>query len=247
VTQGPYRAGDPRIAGFENYDSNSSGMESLLQRYKGYISKSGEKYMITFGGKTYGPYAQINSFTVTLSKDKFAAIVVENVVVTGDESKKMDEAIKNAKTDQERMELAMQYAQQMQQKIIAGGGAEGITGKLVTNIPDATFNPNIGGIINGKMKYDDILVTSIDKVYDLQGKNIITLKKEHFGSPEVFINSDNSRYAFIQYDALMFSNNNTTLTGMFNPHLIKVGGTVYLAYMYYSPKKNSIMQCKIAF
>jgi hypothetical protein len=29
--------------------------------------------------------------------------------------------------------------------------------------------------------------------------------------------------------------------------LVKIDGKVFLAYMYYSPKKNSIMQCKIPF
>jgi hypothetical protein len=32
---------------------------------------------------------------------------------------------------------------------------------------------------------------------------------------------------------------------LFNPHLIKTGSQVYLAYTYYSPKKNAMMQCKI--
>ncbi len=246
VTQGPLRDGDPRIAGFENYDPDDNRMETLMKRYKGVITKSGDKYLINFGGKTYGPFAQINSFIITRSNDKFAAIAVENIVVTENDGRKMDEAIKNAKTEQEKMELAMKYTQQIQQKMLAGGGPDAMTGKLVTNIPDVTYNPMTGGVINGKMKYDDILVSAFDRVLDLQGKTIQTIKNEHMGG-DVFISSDNSRYAVNQYGTLLFSNNNTQLGDMFNPYLIKAGGTVYLAYMYYSPKKNSIMQCKIAF
>ncbi len=247
TTTGPFQAGDPRITGFENYDPDDTSMETAMKKYKGFISKSGDKYLITFGGKTYGPYVQINNFTVTKSKDKFAALVTENIVVNETEGKSMDEAIKNAKTDQERMDLAMKYTQQMQQKMMQGGGPGSITPKLVTNIPNTTFNPSLGGTINGNMKFDDILVSAYDKIQNLQGKTLITLKQEHYGAPQIFVSSDNSRYAYTQYGGLMFSNSSTQLTDLFNPHLIKVGGTVYLAYMYYSPKKNALMQCKIAF
>jgi hypothetical protein len=246
VTQGPLRAGDPRIAGFENYDPGDTSVETAMKRYKGVITKSGDKYLINFGGKSYGPFAQINSFMITRSNDKFAALAVETIAVTENEGKKMDEAIKNAKTDQERMELAMKYTQQIQQKMTAGGGPDAMATKLVTNIPNATYNPMTGGTINGKMKYDDILISAYDKVLDLQGKTIQTIKNEHMGG-DIFVSSDNSKYAVNQYGTLVFSNNNTQLADMFNPYLIKVGGTVYLTYMYYSPKKNSIMQCKIAF
>jgi len=246
-TQGPLRAGDPRVAGFESYDPDDRSMETLMKRYKGYISKSGDKYLIKFGGKSYGPFAEIGSFVVTRSNDKFAALAVENIVVTEDQGKKMDEAIKNAKTDQEKMDLAMKYAQQMQQKMVQGGGPESMSARLITNIPDATFNPMTDGILNVKMKYDDILISAYDKVLDLQGKTILTIKPEHLAGSKVFISSDNSKYAVNQYGTLVFSNNNTQLADMFNPHLIKNGGAVYLAYMYYSPKKNAIMQCKVAF
>ncbi len=121
VTQGPFQAGDPKIEGFENGD-DAKGADKLLLRYRDYISKNGDKYLIKFGGKTYGPYGQINGFAITRAKDKFAALIVENVVVTEMDGKAMDEAMKNAKTDQERMQLAMKYSQQMQQKMMAGGG-----------------------------------------------------------------------------------------------------------------------------
>ena len=92
----------------------------FLAKYKPYITKSGDKYLITFAGKKYGPYARIDNFTVSKSKDKFAAMATETVVVTEDQGKKMEEAMKNAKSDQERMDLAMEYAQQMQQTMTAG-------------------------------------------------------------------------------------------------------------------------------
>ena len=43
-------------------------------------------------------------------------------MVTEDQGKKMEEAMKNAKTDQERMDIAMKMSQQMQNQMMQGGG-----------------------------------------------------------------------------------------------------------------------------
>ena len=247
VTQGPFQAGDPKIAGFENGDDTKS-TDKLLLRYKDYISKNGDKYSIKFGGKTYGPYGRINSFVITRTKDKFAALVVENVVVTEMDGKAMDEAIKNAKTDQERMQLAMKYSQQMQQKMMAGGGPSSMTTKLVSNVPDVAYDPiNQPGVsLNGNMKYDEILLPSYNKIYNLQGQVVVTLKNEHIGAENIFVKTDNTKYAVYNYGTITF-NDGKNLTDLFNPHLIKAGGQVYLAYMYFSPKRNAIVQCKVPF
>jgi len=246
VSQGPIKDGDPRITGFNCDDNQGPDNNELVVKYKEYISKSGEKYLIKFAGKTYGPFAIIHNFVITKSKDKFAALVVENIVVTEDDGKKMEEAIKNAKTDQERMELAMKYGQQIQEKMMQGGGPESMSTKLVTNIAGATFNPNIGGVLNGDMKYDDILVNQFEQVADLQGKTVITLKPELIGGSKLYINTTNTKYVVYNYGTLTFSDN-VILSDLFNPRLMKTDGKVYIAYMYYSPKRNAIMQCKILF
>jgi hypothetical protein len=120
--------------------------------------------------------------------------------------------------------------------------------KLVTNVPGATYDPMkmLGGTLNGKIKYDEILMSSYDKIMDLQGKTIITLKQENIGASEMFLNTNNTIYASVGYGTLSFSDGKK-LSELFNPHLLKTDGKVYLAYMYYSPKKNSIMRCKILF
>jgi hypothetical protein len=97
------------------------------------------------------------------------------------------------------------------------------------------------------MKYDNILVLAYDKVLDLQGNTVITLKQEHLGASDIFVSSDDSKYAYSQYGSLSFSDGSKSLTDLFNLHLVKTGGKVYLAYMYYSPKRNALMQCKIPF
>lgn len=248
VTQGPFKSGDPKVAAFETDKSDAKDIDGFILRNKPYISKSGDKLLITFNGKTYGPYAQINSFTVTKSKEKFAAMVVESTLVSEDESKKMEEAIKNAKTDQEKMDLSMKYAQEMQQKMIKAGGTTGILPKLVTNIPNTTYDPlkNMGGMLNASMKYNDILMIAYDKVMDLNGKTIMTIKPEVASATVLFINTSNTKYVYGDYGTLNFSDG-STMSELFSPHLVKVNGQIYIAYMYYSPKKNAIMQCKIPF
>lgn len=248
ATEGPIKAGDSRLAGFDNVDDNDKPKETTMWANNEYISKSGEKYLIKFGGKSYGPYGEINEFQVTKSKDKFAAIVTENVIVNEAEAKKMEEAIKNAKTDQERMDLSMKYSQMMMQKMQQGGGPNSLTPKIVTNIPNSTYDmmKAAGGKLNGNIKFDDILITSVDKIIDLQMKTVLTLKQDAIGAKDLFVNTTNTKYAFYDYGTLTFSDN-TTLPELFNPRLVKADGKVYLAYMYYSPKKNSIMQCRIPF
>ena len=247
-TQGPIKAGDPRLAGFDIPDKSETGKASNLWANNEYISKSGEKFLIKFGGKSYGPYAQINEFHVTKSKEKFAAVVTENVAMTEDDGKKMEAALKNAKTDQERMDLSMKYSQQMMQKMQQAGGAAGILPKLITNIPGVDYNAfkSKGGMLNSNMKYDDILSTAFDKIIDLKGNTVLTLNQDATGAKDLFVNTANTKYAVYNYGTLTFSDG-TTMSDMFNLHWIKVTGQVYLAYMYYSPKRNAIMQCKMLF
>ena len=246
--QGPIKAGDARLAGFENL--NDADRPSTGDRWANneYITYSGEKYTIKFLGKSYGPYDRINEFKVTKSKDKFAAIVVANGGITEAESKKLEEAVKNAKTDQEKMDLSMKYSQMMMQKMQQGGGPNAMLPALVTNITGATYDPlkSVGGMLNGNIKYDDILFTTNDKVIDLSNKVLLTLKPEALGNEGLFVNTSNTKYAYYKFGTLTF-NDGTTMSEMFNLHLMKAGGQVYLAYMYYSPKKNAIMQCKIPF
>ncbi|HUX96211.1 MAG TPA: hypothetical protein VMV47_10810 [Bacteroidales bacterium] len=248
VTQGPYKGEDPQVKSFEVVsDEVPEDVDPWTYKYKQYISKKDGKYLITFGGKTYGPYGQIQNFAVTLSKDKFAALIIENVVVTEDQGKAMDEAMKNAKNDQERMDLALKYSAAMQQKIIQGGGPGSMVPKLVSNIEGISYDwtNNMGGSLNSSMKYDEILLTIGSDIKDLKGNNIHTVTPDQ-GGADFFISSDNSKYAWHQYGTLNISDK-TTLSELFNPHLVKVEGKIYLAYMYYSPKKNSILQCKLPF
>lgn len=241
VTQGPIPEGDPRLTGY----LEDNAIEGLMTRYRGIITQAGDKYQITLGGKTWGPYAEIHDFKMSPSKEKFACFVIENIAVTEDEGEKMEAAMKNAKSDQERLELAMKFSQQMTNKMMEGGGPESQMPKLVTNIEGAVFNPlQESGFLSAKSKYDDILAITYNSINTLQGKTLFRLTNEMMSSSQIFVNSSDSKYAYFDYGTLAFSDGKS-LTDCFNPHLLKTGGQVYLVYMYYSPKRNAIVQCKI--
>ena len=257
TTQGPIKAGDPRLAGFNIPDKSMAPDNSGSDENKEvkdpwannqYVTKTGEKYLIKFEGKSYGPYATIQQFKVSKSKDKFAAIVVQTIPISEADGKKMQKEIDNAKTEQEKQELALKYNQQMMQKIMEGGGPNSTLPKLVSNIEGATYDliKSQGGILNSDIKYDDILFKSYDKVVDLSNNVLFELKQDAKSSEGLFINTTNSIYAWYNSGTLSFSDNKV-MSDLFNPHLVKVNSQVSLAYMYYSPKSNAIMQCKIPF
>ena len=203
VINGPYESGDPKIMAFENCYMGSANPEDQLLRYKGILSKPDGKYLITFKGKTYGPYADIYDFIVSLSKEKFVVLAAK---------------------------------------------LEGAIPSLVSNIPNASFDVNndmnLG--LDGLKKYDDIVVVGETGITDLQGKTIFSVDSLIYTPAALFLNQNNTRYAWYDYGTLNFSDGKS-LPDCFNPHFVKTGATEYLAYMYYSPVKNAIMQCKVPF
>ncbi|HBC77268.1 MAG TPA: hypothetical protein DCZ51_01490 [Bacteroidales bacterium] len=250
VSEGPYKEGDPIIQGFCS-DSNDSGndekADAWVKKYPGFISRSGDKYLIKFGGKNYGPYAMISDFALSNSKSKFAAIVTENMFITEAQGRKMEEAMKNAKTDQERMDIAMSMSQNAQSQMMKDGG-KSLQPQLITNVPGATFDVAtwLGGKLNGTAKFDDLVVIAPDRIMDMTGKTTIKLPQNSYDSKGMFLNTSGTKYAMYNSGALTFSDN-TTLAEVFNPYMAKTDGKVFLTYMYYSPGKNAVMQCAIPF
>jgi hypothetical protein len=251
ISQGPFDENDSKVKKFnssndEETDNNSKkGLENM---YPDYLVKSGDKYLIKFGGKSYGPFALLQDFAVSRSKDKFVAVVTEDVIMNEDQGKKMEQAMKNAKTDQERMDLAMKMQQQMQEKMMNGAGTGAFQPKVVTNIPGVAYDAMTWAQtrLDGKVKFDELVLIAPDKILDLKGKTLFNLNQNTYQIENLFVNSSNTRYATYNYGTLTF-NDNTSLSELFNPYLIKTDGRVYLTYMYYSPGKDAIMQCAIPF
>ena len=128
------------------------------------------------------------------------------------------------------------------------GSPNSVQPMLISNIPDLAkewANSLLSLRLNTTMKYDDILMLGFNDVYDLHGKQLLSIKPQDAGA-DILVSSDNSKYAVIGYGNLMFSDN-TTLSDLFNPHLVNTDGKIFLAYMYYSPKKNSILQCRLPY
>ena len=250
-SEGPYKEGDPKIAGFcsdKAESDNNKKADAWVTNYTEYISKSGEKYLIKFGGKSYGPYAIIQDFAVSKSKEKFAAIATEEIIMNEAQGEKMEEAMKNAKTDQEKMDISMKMQQQMQEKMMNGAGTGAFQPKVVTNIPGVAYDPMTWAQtrLDSKVKFDELVLVAPDKILDLKGKTLFNLNQNTYQIENLFVNSSNTRYATYNYGTLTFSDKKT-LAEVFNPYLIKTDGKVYLTYMYYSPGKNTIMQCSIPF
>jgi hypothetical protein len=248
---GPFQENDPRVKEFDNQaDDETSNKDSdgWAAMFPGYITKSGDKYLIKFNGKNYGPYAIINEFAVSQLKNKFAALITENVLVTEEQNKKLEEEMANAKTDQERMAISMKLSQQVTEMMSNGNGMESLQPKLVSNIEGAKYDAMkwMGGHLNGNLKLDDVYVTAQDKIIDLQGNTVVQLDKSANLYKNLFINSSNTGYVSYDYGTMTFSDNKK-LSDLFNPSLSNSNGKAFLTYMYYSPGRNSIMQCAIPY
>jgi hypothetical protein len=142
----------------------------------------------------------------------------------------------------------MKFSQQMQDKMMSGGGPATMQPKFISNVPvnsDDALSAMTSSL-NATIKYDDIVLTSGNKVMDLMGKTIFTFPSGYYDFKNTFISSDNSKYATYSYGTMTMSDGKK-LSDLFNPYLIKTDGKVFLAYMYFSPKRNAIMQCKIPF
>lgn len=249
---GPYEVNDPIVRKFdlpdEESDEKPAGIEHLLVKYKGIIVPSGEKYAINFGGKTYGPYAAIGSFVVNRSKNKFAAMVNQDILMTDAQGAEMERAAKNAKTQQEQMELAMKMSQQMQERMMANGGVIDVMPKLVSNVAGAKMETMMGNDFTEKVKYDDIVCVGYNKIVDLTGKTLFTLDPQSVNNSGngFWLSSDNSKVASYNYGLLKLSDGKE-FNQVFCPYLVKEAAKVYLTYMYFSPPNNAIMQCRLPF
>jgi len=170
------------------------------------------------------------------------------VMMTQDQGKKMEAEMEKAKTDQERIEISMKYSQHMTNIMMQPGGTESFQPKLVSNVPGANYDAMkwMGGRLNSKVKFDDIVIIASDKIIDLKGNTLITLPQNYYNTEDLFLNSSGTKYATYKYGTLTFSDN-TSLSELFNPNITKTDGKIYLTYMYYSPGKNSIMQAAIPF
>lgn len=238
VISGPFNQDNPKIKQFNCFESDG------LVEGSPYISKEGDNMVIKFGGKTYGPYAHIQDFVVSGSKNKFAAFVIKDSMTPGmteEEAEKLENA-----SQAEQMAYAMKMQEQLQQRLMSGGELD-MMPKLVTNIEGAEWDVMSGMQLSGKIKFDDICLVQPDKITDLSGKILFKFGNniQYYGD-NFWLSRDNSRYAWFDYGTLAFSDGEK-LEEISNPAIIKEGNAEFITYTFYSPKDDAIKMCKIQF
>jgi len=244
---GPYKEGDPSLNEFGSCSEGVQGTDDLTVKFNGYIFKQGERFVIRFDGKTYGPYDQITSFAINDSHTKFVAAVFEKMLKESDfgDMSKFEKQIENAKSDAEKTQLALQMSQNLSAAMMQKGGIDA-TPRVVSNIPDISWNPLLS-ILRSDIKYNDIVAATMDKITDMKGNPLYTYKSTEIGRFEKFwLNSDNSRWAGYSNGKITFSDGKET-NEVFSPYLDQFDGKVFLTYMYFSPVKEAIMQVRIPF
>lgn len=249
VTSGPFQENDPAVKPFLS-DDLSDTYDPWVAEYGKYISKNDDRYTISFAGKAYGDFYEIIDFHVTGTSEKFLAVVSDREPL-GLKLEKINRDMDGITTDEQKKELELRHARAIEEEMMAGDDPMSNL-KMITNIPDAVFDPEQSFMFLTDVKYDEILKAMYDdngqiSFFNLSGKRIMTIGSEYsLYAEKQFLSSDNSRYAVYGNGTLTFSDG-TTKSDLFNPYLMKSDGIVYLAYLYYSPSRNSICQCKIQF
>jgi hypothetical protein len=244
---GPYKEDDPALAAFGYcYDSEDDSGD-VTEKFRGFVFKEGNRYVIKFNGKTYGPYDEILSFTMNENQDKFVASVYEKLLKESDlgDMSKIEKEMNNAKTDEERMQIAMQISQKIT-AVMSEQQAISSAPQVVTNIPDVVWNP-LMGTTNNRIKFNDIVVTSMNEIKDLQGNTLFSFNNLENNIYEKFwLSSDNKSWAGYNNGQIIFSNGKK-IQEVFSPFLDLSDGNLFINYLYFSPVKEAIMKVRIPF
>lgn len=244
--EGPFGADDPAVTRFVCNDSGSGGSSDFSEAYPEFITRSGEKYLIRFGGKNYGPYAVIQNFVVSSLKTKFVAMVIPEVMFSEQEGALMDQEAKEAKTMGQQMELAKKIQDKMARKAVSGEPQEyGL--KLVSNVQGLDESLGMAAQLSSLVKYDEIVWIGTGKIMDLAGKTIFTYDPQEIDpNGGLWLSSDNKKYATAAPGLLRLSDGREC-SDVFSPFILKEKDNVTLNYLYYSPGKNAIMQASMPF
>jgi hypothetical protein len=247
--EGPYEPDNSEVTRFNcNSTVSSNDKKDFSLIYPEFVSRSGEKYLIQFGGKSYGPYAIIMNFVVSDLKSKFVAQVIPDMMFTEKESKELEKENKNA--DNMTMEQKMAMARKVQEKMMqkaASGNAMDFSMKVISNVPNVSENLGATVMYSSTIKFDEIVCLGAGQIMDLSGKTIFTYDMQKVNPNDgLWLSSDNSRYVTYSYGLLKFSDGKEC-NQVFSPWLVKEGDKLFLNYLYYSPKHNAIMQISNSF
>jgi hypothetical protein len=231
---GPFDADSPKLKQFNCFMG-----EDISLYPEHVIARPDYKFLIRFGGKEYGPYAAVNSFFVSPSGDKFLALAMKDFTENASDED-MEDFLANLN---EKLKEAMENPSAAGD-VLSASGLE-----VVTNIKDVDYDlaTNTNNPPSATIKYDNICIVEDNQVSDLTGKTLMQLGSDvYFYGDNLWISSDNKKYAWYDYGTLTFSDGKK-LNEISNPGLQKDGNTVYLSYLYYSPGDDAIKMCKVPF
>jgi hypothetical protein len=181
------------------------------------------------------------------NQDKFVASVYEKLLKESDlgDMSKIEKEMNNAKTDEERMQIAMQISQKIT-AVMSEQQAISSAPQVVTNIPDVVWNP-LMGTTNNRIKFNDIVVTVMNEIKDLQGNTLFSFNNLENNIYEKFwLSSDNKSWAGYNNGQIIFSNGKK-IQEVFSPFLDLSDGNLFINYLYFSPVKEAIMKVRIPF
>ncbi len=245
--EGPFGEEDPEVQRFLHVANSPEDAADFALLYPESVQKTGDGYTIRFGGKSYGPFASILSMVINDSGTQFAATISMDEPKMGNEMESIAKKIENAKTDQEKMQIAMQYQSQIIEETQKMSRID-VLPKLVTNVEGALMQVPSGSVLSSTVKYDGIVWVGMDKISDLAGNILFTwdVYQTQVENGNIWLSSDNKRYA-VYSDGLLVINGTRKLNQLFSPFRSKSGTGEFLNYLYFSPVNNAIMQAMVPF
>jgi len=244
--EGPYNEDDPAVVKFKRTGDAVEG-EGLIAMYPEYLQKTGDKVTIRLGGKIYGPYAEVVSFVVNDSGTRFAATISMDKPGMSNDMEKIGKLMENAKTDQERMQIAMQYQQTIMDESLKISQMD-VLPKLVTNVEGAGTEVQPGAYLSSTVRYDDIVWVELNRITDLAGTSLFEWDpyKMSVEGDKIWLSSDNRHYAAYS-DGVLTIDGTRRLNQLFSPYRTRDANGEFLHYLYFSPVNNAIMQASIPF
>ncbi|HOY51777.1 MAG TPA: hypothetical protein PLX49_08415 [Prolixibacteraceae bacterium] len=243
ATEGPFKGDDPAVEEFGSLvPGGAMGEEELLAAYPRHVTRTGDNFTIRFGGQTYGPFAGIHSFVVNENGTQFAALVVKDAYRDEGGMAELARKMENAKTDQEKMAIAMANQEKMAEEAMKIASMD-MTPKLITNVPGALTEVPMGGELFSTIKKNTIVWVLPNAITDLAGKKLF--EKANLTSLydlyNFWLSGDNKTYAWYDNGLLQFSDGREC-SGVFSPFREPDGTGEILGYFYFSPKRNAILK-----
>ena len=242
ASEGPYNGDHPAVKNFGALPTGGGwGEDELLALFPEFISRKGEKFTLTFGGKNYGPFAGLHSFVVNDSRTGFAAMVVHDSYSGDSGMEEIAQKMENAKSDQERMQIAMAHQAEIAKEAQEISSLD-MMPRLVTNVAGARDEIPMGGELSSTVKRGEIVWVTPNAVIDMAGRKLFEKANltSFYDIYNFWISDDNKQYASYDNGLLKFSDGREC-SEVFSPFRDVVDGKPVIRFFYFSSARNAIM------